>query len=228
MTETISNANAAASTLFLGHSGEWWDFWLIISVIIAALAATAIGVATVGSIVSHKRGAAAAEQALNLYKLETEEKIAEANARTKTAELELFKLRLPRNVDAEKFAKALSGVPKAKVEILYVKECSDCFWVAQWLSDGLKHENWDHTVGPIIPPDNPTGQAASLPSAILVRGQPWGVTVVGPYDAVVNNELKFRGLFSAVAASLDGSVTTGTSDPNMPDGSLRIVVAPKP
>jgi hypothetical protein len=29
MHEAINSANAAASTLFLGHNGEWWDFWLI-------------------------------------------------------------------------------------------------------------------------------------------------------------------------------------------------------
>lgn len=93
MTETISNANAAASTLFLGHNGEWWDFWLIISVIIAALAATAIGVATVGSIVSHKREAKSAEEALDRYKLETEKKISEANERAEDARLEQERLK---------------------------------------------------------------------------------------------------------------------------------------
>jgi hypothetical protein len=46
MPETINSANAAASTLFLGHNGEWWDFWLIASVVFAALAAIAIGIAT--------------------------------------------------------------------------------------------------------------------------------------------------------------------------------------
>ena len=87
MTETISNANAAASTLFLGHDGEWWDFWLIMSVIAAAVVAAAIGVTTAGSIVSHKREGAAAEEALDRYKLDTRQKIAEANARQKEAEL---------------------------------------------------------------------------------------------------------------------------------------------
>ena len=43
MTETIDSAGTAASTVFLGHNGEWWDFWLIGSVAFAALAATAIG-----------------------------------------------------------------------------------------------------------------------------------------------------------------------------------------
>jgi hypothetical protein len=78
MTETISNANAAASTLLLGHNGEWWDFWLIASVIAAALVATAIGVTTAGSIISHKRETAAAQRELASYKLTVDERVAEA------------------------------------------------------------------------------------------------------------------------------------------------------
>jgi hypothetical protein len=67
MTETIDSANAAASTLFLGQNGEWWDFWLIGSLIFVALAAIAAGVTTTGSIVSHKREAAGAEVALERF-----------------------------------------------------------------------------------------------------------------------------------------------------------------
>ena len=78
MTETIANANAATSTLFLGHNGEWWDSWLIISVIAAALVATAIGVTTAGSIISHKREGLAAEAALDQYKLTVDAKVADA------------------------------------------------------------------------------------------------------------------------------------------------------
>lgn len=91
MQETIDSAHAAASTLFLGHDGEWWDFWLIMSVIFAALAAIAIGVATTGSIVSHKREAASAEEALGRYKLETEGKIKSAEAVGETAKQETAK-----------------------------------------------------------------------------------------------------------------------------------------
>jgi len=96
MSETIDSASAAASTLFLGHNGEWWDFWLITSVVIAALAATAIGITTAGSIVSHKREAAAAEDALEKFKLITEQKISESNARAEEAKLALEKYRAPR------------------------------------------------------------------------------------------------------------------------------------
>ena len=54
MTETIDSTKAAASTLFLGHNGEWWDFSLIVAGIFVALAATTAVIATAGSIVAHK------------------------------------------------------------------------------------------------------------------------------------------------------------------------------
>lgn len=78
MQETIASANAAASTLFLGHDGEWWDFWLISSLVFAAVAAIAIGLTTTGSIVSHKREALASEMSLEAYKLTVDGKVADA------------------------------------------------------------------------------------------------------------------------------------------------------
>ena len=51
MTETIDSANAAASSPFLGQNGEWWDFWLIVSVIVAASAAIAIGITELAPVV---------------------------------------------------------------------------------------------------------------------------------------------------------------------------------
>jgi hypothetical protein len=105
MTETIDSANAAASSLFLGHNGEWWDFWLIVSVGIAALVAAAVGVTTTGSIVSHKREAAAAEAALEWYKLETEKKISEANAAGETAKADAERARAEAAKATERAAK---------------------------------------------------------------------------------------------------------------------------
>jgi hypothetical protein len=65
MTETIDSTKAAASTLFLGHNGEWWDLSLVIAGIFVALAAIAAVLATAGSIIAHKREASASEEALN-------------------------------------------------------------------------------------------------------------------------------------------------------------------
>lgn len=81
MTETLESAKTAASTLFLGHNGEWWDFALILSVVVAAAAATAIGITTAGSIISHKREASAAEMVFDKYKLDAELKLEQLRAR---------------------------------------------------------------------------------------------------------------------------------------------------
>jgi len=118
--EVINSASAAASTLFLGQSGESWDFWLIISVVFAALAAAAIGAATAGSIIAHKREALDAETRLERFKLETAgnvsktgERIASLNndtARLTAENLALQTVLLPRHV-------GLIGIdeePKAK------------------------------------------------------------------------------------------------------------------
>ena len=118
--ETMNRATAVASTLFLGQSGESWDFWLIISVVFAALAAAAIGAATAGSIIAHKREASDAETRLERFKLETarnvsktSERIANLNndtARLTAENLALQTVLLPRHV-------GLIGIdeePKAK------------------------------------------------------------------------------------------------------------------
>jgi len=79
-TETASSANAATSNLFLGQTGEAWDFWLIIAVIFAALSAGAIGVTTTGSIIAHKREARAAKFERDKVQAETDRKVAEATS----------------------------------------------------------------------------------------------------------------------------------------------------
>ena len=78
MPETIASASAATSTLFLGQSGEWWDFWLIASLVAAAIVAGAVGITTAGSIISHKREAAAAEESLAAYKLTVDGRVADS------------------------------------------------------------------------------------------------------------------------------------------------------
>ena len=182
MTETISNANAAASTLFLGHNGEWWDFVVIVSVIAVALAATAGGVATIGSIVSHKRETAAAEEALDRYKVDTGKQIAEANARQKEAELKLAKLRKlasPRSIDVETFVKTLEGKPKAHVQIWYLPDVSDVWMLSFQLKIALLHAGWQVDEPIEIPePDSKNPLVKGMPRAMVAGGQPSGVTIV--------------------------------------------------
>ena len=77
--EMNSNASNAISTLFWGHTGEFWDACLMWSVVFAAIAAGTVGVTTIGSIRSHKLEADAAEHGLEKYKNETAGKVADAH-----------------------------------------------------------------------------------------------------------------------------------------------------
>jgi hypothetical protein len=145
--------------------------------VFAALAAIAIGVTTTGSIVSHKREAAAAEETLERYKLDTSKVVSEANARTKESELALAELSSPRNINPIEFKKALEGVTPIKVEILYAESCSDCFWLASWIYNNLGPQGgigW-----PISEPRPLVSVRAGWPAAMSVHAAPWGVTVVG-------------------------------------------------
>lgn len=101
---------ASSQILFLSRSGDWWDAGLVLSAVIAGLAATAVGVFTAGSIMAHKREAKAAETSLETYKLGVEGRVADAKLA---------------GIDAGKKAgeaagvadKAKSDVAKAKVDV---------------------------------------------------------------------------------------------------------------
>ncbi|MCK1654219.1 hypothetical protein IVA88_22660 [Bradyrhizobium sp. 149] len=250
MTETISNANAAASTLFLGQNGEWWDLWLIVSVVAAAIAATAVGVTTAGSLISHKREAAQAEETLDHYKLETAMQIAEANARQKEAEFKLAQLRKlagPREINFSALKEALGGQPKAPVEIWYVPEVSDGYWFASNLFSALHMAGWDASWPQAVPklrredvdkvmPDV-SGQLFSLllgqPPAMSAGGQPSGITVVGDGDhtALEPNApaSPFQVLFQALSKSTEFGMygSGGSQFMPVPKGALRVVIAAK-
>jgi hypothetical protein len=166
MPETINSANAAASTLFLGHNGEWWDFWLIFAVIVAALSAIAIGVATTGSIVAHKREAAAAEIALQTFKLDTQEKISSADARaaeaTKAAEAEkLERLKLeaklaPRSLtqkEQEAISASLTQFKDTSLDVfIYGGGSADALPLAGMISSALTKAGWNVRIWNTISP----------------------------------------------------------------------------
>ena len=238
MTETIDSANAAASTLFLGHNGDWWDSWMIVSLIAVALAAIAAGVTTAGSIVSHKREAVAAEIALDRFKIETDERIsesgaraAEANARAEEAKLALEKYKRPRSLDTDSFLNILKQSPPAKAEVLYVRECSDCSWTAQFIGSFLNTAGWTAVWAPIDEKKAAAGPWRLQPIAVSVKGYPWGITVVAkditPENLQGPKGASIRALFDGLFASYKPSVTMAFDD-SLSDDLIRVVVAPKP
>ncbi|HZV04943.1 MAG TPA: hypothetical protein VE999_07665 [Gemmataceae bacterium] len=235
MTDTVNSANAAASTLFLGHNGDWWDFWLIVSGICVAIAATAVGVTTTGSLVAHKREAVAAEQELAKYKLDTAKEIAEADARTAQAKVELDDFRWqsgPRIIDSGKFLSSLKGSPVGSVEIEYLADDFNSIMVAEQLKSILETAGWTITAL------NPITIAALVKKA--VGGFPVGLEL---WSCCISHEEShsamelMAGRIPSVktpyvflsAAILEALPRAGTSvvDPSLPKDHFRLTVFPR-
>jgi hypothetical protein len=156
---------------------------------------------------------------------------AEANARTKESELALAELSSPRNIDPAPFKKALEGVTPVKVEILYAEACSDCFWLASWISNFLGPQGglgWP-IVGPRPLMPVTSGDLAGLPPAMPAHAATWGVTVVaskklGAWD----DGTPPRALLMALVRSMGKRpLVSGNVDDASPKDAVRIVVAPK-
>jgi hypothetical protein len=227
MTETIDSANAAASTLFLGHNGDWWDFWLIISGTCVAVAATAVGVTTTGSLVAHKREAMVAGQELTKYKLDTSKDIADANSRTSQAQLELQHLKSWRMVDGHKFKAALTDIdPPKNVEILYVPECSDCFMLGSMAVAILNDMNWPVTIDELKKQQNPSqGWMIGVPATLQHRANPTGMTILTKEQLDPIKKTIVGGLMQAFGEALAGGMIS--NDQTIAEGVVRVVIAPK-
>jgi hypothetical protein len=138
----------------------------------------------------------------------------------------LRKNSLPRSIDLQAFAKQFVGVPPARVEILYVPVCTDCWWFASWLADGLNKANW--SVGKPIP-IAPTDRNLLLALHSLYA-QSWGVTVVinSPDKITADPKSSLGALNWALASALGANFgLQGSVDVSMPADMIRVVIAPK-
>ena len=168
----------------------------------------------------------------------SEEKVAEAYLRAATA-LEGAKRAYqtakenaePRQIiKPEEFKRYIEMAPPAKAEVLYVRDCADCLWLAFGIMAALKGAKWDVVkYGPL---EQPTGDKAHLSAAVAagatVQG---GVTMLGkpPLDWV-----DFKKPFAALHAALVRGGVGGypalncMADDKLPEGLIRIIVAPRP
>lgn len=155
---------------------------------------------------------------------------AEANARAKSAQLELQRLSSPRKFNFEKF-KVIMGddrATRAKVEVLYVRDCPDCMTLAAFIRLALLGAQWEVLkYGPL---EEPTGEQAHLSSAMAVKGYSYGVTVVGKAPSYLPFENKPYGdLNFAINFALgETNGVIGSKDESMPDDVVRVVIAPRP
>jgi len=228
MNETIHSANAAASTLFLGHNGEWWDFWLIASLVFAALAAMAIGITTTGSIVSHKREALTAEEALGRFKLQTESKIADANARAAEAQLELEKFKKPRSISVEqrnRIAEEMKKFAGQQYFGMVASDVADAWDIWREISLSLEIAGWKR-----LPPPGLQATQYGPPAGIPLAPQAGVMVISSVKNSTAEENVVLHERAKALAAQLtDESIIAGAGysielNPN----TIAIVIGPKP
>jgi hypothetical protein len=213
-----------------GLSLHGWENAMVVALIIAGFFALIAGAATWSVVRLQRIELVESAKEFEKYKLETSKEISQANARTKESELALAELSSPRRIDFSSFKKALEGVSPANVEILYAESCSDCHWLAQWISNFLGTQGglgWPIDMRPLVPPTS--GPFVGLPPTTAVHANPWGITVVANGDSSDWNDASAASsLFRALASSM-GKRThiTGSLDTELSKGSVRIVVAPK-
>jgi hypothetical protein len=167
------------------------------------------------------------------------ERIAELGKETAGAQLELAKLKAPRQIKGEEFVKALEGKPKAPVEIVFVRDDTDSFHLAMQIAHWLKIANWQVSEpAAIAGPDEP--RFATSPSAVQAGGNATGVTIVHRMTSEAEYELE-RGIAipgltpidtpgKALSTALIGSLGNISTMMNLVTGkvgTLRVVVAPK-
>jgi hypothetical protein len=228
MPETIDSANTAASTLFFGHNGEWWDFWLIVSVVIAALAAVAIGIFTTGSIVSHKREALAADAALDRFKLETEARISDSNARALEAQLALEKYKAPRKISVDQrnsIAEEMKKFTGQQFFGMVASDVPDAWDIWREISLSLTLAGWK-----LLPPPGAAVTQYGPPAGIPLAPQAGVMVLGGAGKTPPEQTMALHKRAEALAAKLtEESIIAGAGfATELNPDTIAIVIGPKP
>jgi len=152
--------------MWFGWPAQIWEsifFWVTIAA--AVLSGLGIGAAFFSAIIGYR----ISDEVTRQSRIE----IAAANARTAEAELKLEQLRrqvAPRQLNREAFFKAIEEQPKARVEIMYLRDDPECFDVAQQIWRLLEDARWDVT--PLVPIPSNNAQDVVGPTSMSISGQP--------------------------------------------------------
>jgi hypothetical protein len=220
-----------------------WNVVMVSFLGVAAIAAVVVGLSTAiiiklqkqSELESNERIASLVTQGDQLRK-----DTAEANNRTKEAELKLLELRKqqePRIINGDIFLAAMEGRPKAKVELLYVAEDPESYSLALQIGWWLMDSGWEHEFEKPIPPREPDSPYPDKPLSWSVLAFDTGVTIIPSLGTklTLDEDTPFAALANALLKTLgQGQVRAGLAWTNdgpqskIPTGTLRVVVAPKP
>jgi hypothetical protein len=177
----------------------------------------------------------------NIRDTQLKRELAASAERTAAAELKTEQLRKelgPRHLQRAIFLREIAESPRARVEIMYLRDDPECFDLAQQIWRVLEDASWD--VSAPVPIPNAPDTASNSPTAMTVDAQPSGVTVVA--QSITQSEADatpaalmgqpwvrtpWTVLMHALGDSI-GKIGGHAGGPNAPpDGTLRVVVAPR-
>ncbi len=206
-------------------------------ILIACTVVSGAGALITGDIISRRQEAKLRQFDKDLTGAKTE--LGKQQERAAEAELRLEELRrhvAPRHVQRDVFLKAVEGQPKARVEIMYLRDDPECFELAQEIWRVLQAAQWD-VIAPVPIPPSVSALYLQSPTSMSVSGQPSGVTVAThsasekEAEADLNSKnwehTPWTVLQNALAESV-GAISGWAGGPNSPpEGTLRVVVSPR-
>jgi hypothetical protein len=155
----------------------------------------------------------------------SERKAQEMAFKATEAQTALQRMSSPRVPDEEMFLRALEKQPMpAKIDVLYSMDGADCASLAAWIAKFLRDAGWP--VEPEYPLVIPRSQAPNITSAQLEGAQPWGITILVPGGQGRGRAV--NALVDALFESLGSPLIAAVSAEKIPNGHLRVVVAPRP
>lgn len=235
--------NAGDHSLLWGYPLEFWDRIGLVSLVAGAIVGVVALLLTAASAYILYRVADTAQIELASETKRGSERLAEltvqaeqlrkdtaeAQAKTKQAEVDLEQLRKLSErrtlINRDGFIEALKGKPKEPTEIWYLREAPDARWLADSFASALLEAGWGFTPTKPIPDLDPSSDEylRGGTNVTAAGGQATGITVAG------------RGGKSAAAEALSRAISIGTEfivggtygAVPVPHGALRIVIGNK-
>jgi hypothetical protein len=215
------------------------NFWFDAFNVLLFIGAFAVAVGTYGSIRMGTAKERFSDERILANEKETARAVADsdiakegtAKANERIAELnnETVKLRQqlePRKINGEAFVELLRSAPKAKVELMYVKEDPDSYQLSLQIFWYLMNAGWDCEVEKPIPPAAIGSPYPDKPATWSAIARETGISlVVHEYDDLKPGT-PYEALLKAFRIT-PGQAESGI-DSNVPAGSIRVVIAPRP
>jgi hypothetical protein len=154
--------------------------------------------------------------------------VAESNRLASEAQLEIARLRKrlgPRQINSEIFLAELAGQPKAPLEILYSPDDPDSWNLAWHATSLLVEAGWSvESPNPIPRKSDKLGN----PSSVIAGGYPSGITI--SVRLIEENDkpgTAYTALWNAFWKGLDPNAMYSSRQETIPEGALRVIVAPR-